>query len=373
VASILFCVLDYHPEPAGGAERQARLQAEELVRRGHRVTVVCRGVGGARSGLVGGVRVERLRTGRGHPWRLTHYPRLAWYLARHATEHDLIHVHHANLQADVAVAVGRARGRPVYLKLASSGPPGEIARLRWLRRWTGHAALRRASVIQASTPDMAAELRAVGVHPRRIVDIPNGIDPAALLPPAEAARAGARRAFGLSEAATVVVSLGRFAVEKGTADLLRAWEPLRSDPRLVLLLMGRPAGRQPVRPVAGGNVHVVEWQDDPTSALRAADLFVLPSHAEGMSNALLEALAAGLPAIVTPVGLGPDRVAGLGAGLIVPVGDPPALRAAILELAGDPQRRAAAGVAARAAVADLTIDRVVTRIEAVYRLLLGVD
>ena len=370
MASILLCVLDYHPEPAGGAERQARLQAEELVRRGHRVTVVCRGVGGARSGLVGGVRVERLRTGRGQPWRLSHYPRLAWYLARHATEHDVIHVHHANLQADVAVAVGRARGRPVYLKLAGSGPSGEIDRLRWLRRWTGHAALRRASVIQASTPAIAAELRAVGVRPGRIVEIPNGIDPAALEPPAEAARAQARRTLDLPDAATVVLSLGRFAVEKGTADLLTAWGPLRADPGLALLLVGRPAGRQPVHPVATGNVHVVGWQDDPTAVLRAADLFVLPSHGEGMSNALLEALAAGLPAIVTPVGRGPDRVAAAGAGLIVPVGDPLALRAAILELAGDLQRRAAAGVAARAAVQDLTIDRVVTRIEAVYRRLL---
>jgi glycosyltransferase involved in cell wall biosynthesis len=363
---ILFCVLDYDPEPAGGAERQARLQADELARRGHRVTVVCRGVGGARSGPVGAVHVDRLRTGRTLPWRLSHYPRLAWYLVRRAGRHDLIHVHHANLQADVAVAIGRARRRPVYRKLAGSGPGGDIARWRWLRRWTGHAGLRRASVIQAQSPRIVEELRAVGVSDRRIVAIPNGVVPSSVERADPTERAEARRRLGLPGDAVVVLWLGRFAAEKGIEDLLRAWAPLRGDPGLALLLVGRPAGLRPVVPQPGGNVHVRPWQADPADALRAADLFVLPSHSEGMSNALLEAMAAGLPSIVTPVG-GASLVAAARAGSIVPIGDVEALRAAILALAADPLERAAAGARARTAITDLTIDRVVDRIETVYR------
>jgi glycosyltransferase involved in cell wall biosynthesis len=307
-----------------------------------------------------------LRTGRPRPWRLTHYPRLAWYLARHARSYDVIHVHHANLQADVAVAVGRTLRRPVILKLVGGGPSSEIARWRWLRRWTGHAAFRRASVLLAQGPDTVAELRAVGVRPERIVEIPNGVAPSAVDPADRAARGVARRELGLPDGATVVLWLGRFAGEKGIDDLLRAWEPLRDDHRLALLLVGRPAGRRPVHPVSGANVHVRSWRADPSVALRAADVFVLPSHGEGMSNAVLEALAAGLPVVITPVGPLPARVVEHGAGAVVPVGDVEALRAAILTLATDPERRRVAGLGARAAIADLTIERVVDRIEAVY-------
>jgi glycosyltransferase involved in cell wall biosynthesis len=373
MAAILFCVLDYHPDPAGGAERQARLQAEELARRGHRVTVVCRGSGASRAGYIGAVRVDRLRSVGGRPWRWLHYPRLAWYLARHAGEHDLIHVHHANLQADLAVAAGRLHRRPVFLKVAGSGPGGEIARLRWLRGWTGHVALRHARVVQAQTRQIADELRAIGVRPARIVEIPNGLDPTALHPIPAPARDAARRALGLADGTTVALSLGRFAVEKGTADLLVAWAPLRDRADLALLLVGRAAGLRPVTPAGGGNVIVRPWLADPTVALQAADLFVLPSHGEGMSNALLEALASGLPAVVTPVGAGSALVEATGAGVLVPVGDAAAIRVAIVDLAADPARRRAAGTAGRAAVADLTIERVVDRIEAIYRRILPAD
>ena len=366
MADILFCALDYHPDAAGGAERQARLQADELARRGHRVTVVCRGSGAARSGTVGSVRVDRLRSMGGRPWRWLHYPRLAWYLARHAGAYDLIHVHHANLQADIAVAIGRWRRRPVYLKLAGSGAAGEIERLRWLRRWTGHAAMRRADVVQAQSRQIADELGAIGVPAARIVEIPNGLDPAARRAVAPEQRAAARRMFGLRDDAFVVLSLGRFTEEKGTADLLAAWDALRDRSDLALLLVGRATGMRPIRPSAGGNVIVRAWLTDPTPALQAADLFVLPSHGEGMANALLEALAAGLPSVVTPVGSGATLVATARAGTVIPVGDVVALRAAILDLAGDPERRRLAGAAGRTVVADLTIEHVVDRIVAVY-------
>jgi glycosyltransferase involved in cell wall biosynthesis len=170
-----------------------------------------------------------------------------------------------------------------------------------------------------------------------------------------------------------VLWLGRFDEARGFADVLEAWRPLRADPRLALLLVGRPAGLRPVTPDAGDNVHVVPWLADPNDALLAADVFVLPSHGEGMANALLEALASGLPVISTPVGAGASLVGASGAGLIVPVGDVAALRAALVELTDAGADRATMAAAARAAVADLTIDRVVDRVEAVYRELLRTD
>src|SRR5436190_21166955 len=68
---IVFFTWNYFPAPAGGAERQARLQAEELVRRGHEVTVACPRTTGKRSESIGGVRVRRLLwTDRRHLQRL---------------------------------------------------------------------------------------------------------------------------------------------------------------------------------------------------------------------------------------------------------------------------------------------------------------
>jgi glycosyltransferase involved in cell wall biosynthesis len=89
-----------------------------------------------------------------------------------------------------------------------------------------------------------------------------------------------------------------------------------------------------------------------------------------MSNAVLEAAAAGLPIVMTPVGPLPARVTAHEAGRIVPIGDVLALRAALVELAADPERRRAMGGAARASVADLSVEHVVDRIEAVYERLL---
>ncbi len=363
---ILFCTLGYPPEPAGGAEHQARLLAEALVRHGHRVTVVSRSMAGSRTERVGGVTVHRLAAGRRAPARQAYYARLAAHLATTVRRFDLVHVHHANVQADIVVPIAAAAGRPVYLKVAGGGPSSELARQHGIRRWTAARAFRGAAAVQAQSADAVARLGQLGVRSDRIVTIPNGLDPAAFRPPTAAERVAARVALGLPVAGTIVLSTGRFAVEKGTADLLAAWDRLTPGPEATLLLVGQPADRHGVHPVPSDGIVVRPWTTDPAPYLRAADVFVLPSHGEGMSNALLEALASGLPAIVTPVGAGPALVTSTGAGLVVPVGDVPALVTALDAMLTDGDLRGRLAAAGPAAVADLDIDAVATRIEAVY-------
>jgi len=81
--------------------------------------------------------------------------------------------------------------------------------------------------------------------------------------------------------------------------------------------------------------------------LRQADIFVLPSYAEGVPISMLEALAAGLPAIITPVGGIPSVLRDREHALFVPPGDQGALNTAITELAGDANMRARMGESAR--------------------------
>ena len=83
-------------------------------------------------------------------------------------------------------------------------------------------------------------------------------------------------------------------------------------------------------------------------ALREAQLFVLPSHYEGQPIAILEAMASGLPVVVTAVGANPDVISDGAEGRVVPSHDPAALADALEQLARDPQARARMGASARA-------------------------
>ena len=96
------------------------------------------------------------------------------------------------------------------------------------------------------------------------------------------------------------------------------------------------------------------FRSDPERFLADAAVFVLPSRFEGMPNALLEAMAAGLAVIVTDASPGPLEVVEPGvSGLVVPSDDPVALATAMQELAADPERCRRMGVAARARIAAL--------------------
>lgn len=111
---------------------------------------------------------------------------------------------------------------------------------------------------------------------------------------------------------------------------------------------------------------------DVPAFLRSLDVAVLPSHSEGMSNALLEYMAAGLPVIATGVGANSRLIDHGRSGLIVPAGDVAALAAAISECLQDPTRAAAFGREARRRVeADYSRDAMRRRFERFYQRLTG--
>ena len=116
---------------------------------------------------------------------------------------------------------------------------------------------------------------------------------------------------------------------KGIADLLAAWREF-SLPRARLLLIGRPGVKQPVSMAhLPPNVENRPWTDRMDRYLAAADIFVLPSYAEGMSNALLEAMAAGITCISTSVGAAPEMIRKGETGILIEPGDRGALRDAL--------------------------------------------
>jgi glycosyltransferase involved in cell wall biosynthesis len=368
---VLFCTLDYPPSAAGGAEQQARLQAESLVRRGHRVDVVCARTPGHASGEIGGVRVHRLhRIEIKYLRTISYLAMLALYLVLQIRRFDLLHVHLANLQADVAVAIAKRVGCPTYLKLAAGGPLGEIGRLKaiaWLTRYYG---IRRADAVQAISDEIAQDVQSIGVDPARVVRIPNGV--VVPLRAAREERVAARQILGLDPGDMIVLYAGRMERDKGIEDLLHAWKALGLTAGR-LLLVGRPGINSPVSlKHLPQTVEHRAWTDRPDRYLAAADIFVLPSYGEGMSNALLEAMAAGLPCVSTHVGAAPEMIDDGASGILVRPGDRAGLVAALRDLANSEARRQSLGDCARTSIAaSYGIERVVDRIERAYQSITG--
>jgi len=164
---------------------------------------------------------------------------------------------------------------------------------------------------------------------------------------------------------------GRMAPDKGVIDLLRAVERLTADGHAIhLTLIGDGPARPEVEAVIATSgladrIESVGFVGDRASymaALRSADLFVLPSHAEGMPKVIVEAMAAGLPVIATAVGTVPALLADGRLGRIVPVGDPAALAATIADLQAHPEARARLRDAGLAFAADHTLEAQATRL-----------
>lgn len=371
---ILSCTLDYSPGVAGGAEHQAQLQADELARRGHEVHVVCPRHGHQRSGQVGAVNVHRLCGTQRRPFQtVTTALALALFLLRNGRRYDVVHVHLADLRTDVAVIVCGLLRRPVYVKLGAGGPAGDIGKLRRVARLTRYHGLRHAACVQAISAEIEADVSRLGIPPARIAAIPNGFDATVFLPASDSERLALRQALGFAPRRPVVLYLGRFAAYKGMADLLAAWSRIGPECDAELALVGFVAFEDPF-PIPAGLpcVQVRDWTANPLELYRAADVFVLPSHVEGMSNSLLEAMACGLPVVATSVGAAPEMVRDGVDGLLVPPGDPGALAGALSHLLADRATRDAFGARAREAVlARYSLPVVVDQIEARYRAITG--
>jgi glycosyltransferase involved in cell wall biosynthesis len=178
--------------------------------------------------------------------------------------------------------------------------------------------------------------------------------------------------------ALVITVIANLIAYKGHRDLVDALALIRDQlPQpWRLLAIGRDDGiggdlkAQAQSLGLGDNIRWLGERGDVDELLSASDMFNLPSHQEGFSNALLEAMAARLPVVATAVGGNADAVVAGETGSLVPVRDPRALAAAILRLAQDPDLRASFGEAGRRRVEQrFSLQACVDRYERLYRAL----
>jgi glycosyltransferase involved in cell wall biosynthesis len=209
--------------------------------------------------------------------------------------------------------------------------------------------------------------------------IPSGVDTDVFRP--TAARGEAKTRLGLPGAGPVIGTVGRLEPRKGTATLVEAVAVLRNgghhDAMLVVVGDGplrRELGAAAERLGIQEHVRFLGDRGDVDAVLAALDVFVLPSRTEGMSNALLEAMAMAHPVVATAVGGTPEVVADGQSGLLVPADDPGTMAAAIARLLDAPGLAARLGAAARQTVEErYGVRRMVRRLEAVYAAVAGSD
>ncbi len=215
-------------------------------------------------------------------------------------------------------------------------------------------------------------LRPTGRAGQRTDVIPSGVDTERFCPSTE--RDDAKRRLGIAAATPLLGTVGRLEPRKGTATLLAALAALRAEGRhdAALVVVGDGPLRAELEAETRrlGLAPYVQWlgdRGDVAEVLAALDVFVLPSRTEGMSNALLEAMATARPVVATAVGGTPEVIGDGTSGLLVPADDPAAMATAIARILGDPAWARGVGAAARQTVEDRYGSRsMVRRLEAVY-------
>jgi glycosyltransferase involved in cell wall biosynthesis len=328
----------------GGAEVVVFELSQELRRRGHRVVVVGPEQGeGWLSGKFLAAGFERLA----FRVRRALDPQFLVELTRMLRDArvDVVHSHEFTC-AVYGAAAARWLGLPHVITMHGNERVARVLRRRLALRWafgSSHAAV---AVSETTQRDMALRL---GVPVSGLTVVPNGV------PERKGDPARVRTELSLAPGELLLLAVGNCYERKGHRVLLSALQRLCCDGkerRLHLAIAGR--GREEARLAAlaqdwgiAERFHLLGTRTDVPDLLAAADVYVMPSHWEGMPLALLEAMLAGKPCIASNVGGIPEVIPSEEFGLLVPAGDPSALAGAIARLADEPGLREQLGRAAR--------------------------
>lgn len=273
---------------------------------------------------------------------------------------DLVHLHSAKAGLAGRLAL---RGKlptvfqPHAWSFLAAGGPVATAALKWER-----LAARWADAIVCVSEAERRQGSEAGIDGRWVV-VPNGVDLEAFRPgDKQAARAALRLNDG-----PLVVCVGRLSRQKGQDVLLEAWPRVREGaPGARLVLVGGGPDEASLRSAAPEGVIFAGVTTEVPSWMAAADVVALPSRWEGMSLAMLEALAAGRSIVISDVPGAREAIEG-GAGVVVPIEDPAALADALSARLADPALAEAEGREGRRIAEErFGLERNLERIAEVY-------
>lgn len=367
----------------GGVTRAVEGMARALAVRGHSVTVLTtdalsqtKRYTGASDALQGGVRVVRVRnisTALRGKLNLSTPLGMGSVAAELLENADVLHLHELRTAENLLVTPVAERLKvPMVLSphgtLTLTTGRGTLKRV-WDRFLTP-VVTRRVSAVIALTRAEADDTRKLWTVLRVTFDrfgveiVPNGVNPDEFTD--LQGRNLFRARYGL-ENGPVCLFLGRLHARKGIEVLVRAFREA-NVPNARLLIAGPDEGMLPIlQPLLDDRMVVTGYLDgkERLAALAAADLFCLPATGEGLSMAALEAMAAGLPVILSP-GCNLPEAAEAGAGMVVAAQVEP-LAAALSALLPDARQRAEMSAAGQALVCErFTWGAVAAQLEHVY-------
>lgn len=333
----------------GGAERQLAALAPLLRERGIDVHILTRRYPGlAAEEIIDGTPVYRLPIPGPKAVASLSFTLMAlaqlWRLRP-----DVIHAHELLSPTTTAVAAKRLLKIPIVAKVLRGGKLGDVDKLQTRAGGMQRLASFRGNVDAFITisHEIDYELAELGIPRTKRPFIPNGVDTARFRPIAAPEKQNLRHKLALP-AGPIAVFSGRLAPEKRVDQLIDLWPTIRTKHAdALLLILGTGDEADKLMAQAGDGVRFAGRVDDVAPYLKAADLFLLPSATEGLSNALLEAMASGLPAIVTNVGGAPDLIEHQQSGWLIPPDQPIALQDGLQCLLGDSNMRTALGQKAR--------------------------
>jgi glycosyltransferase involved in cell wall biosynthesis len=297
---------------------------------------------------------------------LTYLRALALAWLRMGQRPDIVHIHFASRASTVRkmslARLALARGCRVVMHAHGAGFREYWASLSPSARGAILEVLRRVDSLIVLGERWRAFFISIGVPKERIAVLLNPV----ALPPAVPQRPGGQR--------VLFVKLGIIGRRKGSFELIDALAKLRpeilANVRLAIAGNGEHAALRSRIASHGlqSQVEVHGWlsAEQCKRLLASADAFVLPSHNEGLPMAMLEAMAWGLPPIVTPVGSIAEVVQHERNGLLTPPGDVDALARAMERLAADRELRLRLGAAARRRVEGLGIESYIEKLCALY-------
>ncbi len=325
----------------GGTEKQALLLAEHLQRQGTELFIVTARLPRLKVyEEINTVKIYRTASYfTGLAGSVCFMFSAALLLCRRRKQFDLIQVFLAGSPALMAVILGWLLRKKVVLKLGGAGVTGDIAtsqsslwghwKLSWLKKYIP------AFIVPSEV--VKKELAVAGFPENRIRLIPNGVDLTCFKQVEKVKKKELREKLALPMPMLSIYT-GRMEPGKGLETLLSAWELVFHEvPLAYLLLVGDGSLRKSLidslsDKTCRQQVIFTGTVDNVADYLQAADIFILPSLAEGLSNSLLEAMSSGLAVVASDIGGINELVKNGVNGLLAEPGDPASLSCQLVSL-----------------------------------------
>ena len=327
----------------GGAQTHTLRLSQKLKARGIDVMVVTRHHKGlARYEEIGGIPTYRVgnESSSKAAAALSFIAGALRVLRAQRRHYHVLHCHQMISPMTIGLLARQITDAALVVNPHRSGPIGDMGILTLRRPITGRlriAAVRRwCDAFVCISQSIKDELAKAGMRPERLWDIVNGVDLNHFKSVEAEKRSTLRQSLNLPSGPLVIFT-GRLVREKGVDVLINAWPQVQQQvPDAHLIIVGEGDKRaeleaQVQRLNLNAQVLFLGGCDDVTSYLQTADVFVLPSYAEGLPVSLLEAMACGLPCVATAVGGTLQLIEDGVTGRAVAVGDPAALASGLVE------------------------------------------